>query len=97
MPRATVQRPQGMTPTQARFFDLLSDGLPHSRQELHSCLWDEQSSMKVIKFHLWGLRKLLKPLGMAILCELIYKYAIRYRLVILLPSARNNPPLASKG
>ncbi len=70
------------TPTQQKMLDLLSDGMPHSREEMFACLWDEESRYVAIHPHISLIRKLLPP-GEAIICE-YRKRSIYYRHVRLL-------------
>ena len=49
------------TPTQAAMLKILSDGLPHTREELHKCCGP--SSLKTIQMHLSSIRKKLRPHG----------------------------------
>lgn len=75
-----------LTPTQQRIYDYLSDGLPHPRKELQTCLADELSSLSALRFHLSLLRKKIAHKGEDVICE-IRAYRISYRLVKLLPVA----------
>lgn len=52
-----------------RMLNLLSDGHPHSAQELHGCLEDELGPVENIKAHLTFLRKVLEPRGEDITCR----------------------------
>ncbi len=76
-----------LTPTHKKMLALLSDGLPHSKLELHCCLWDDQSEINTIAYHISTLRQKL-PHGQAIVCE-FYKRAMHYRLVELVGIARH--------
>lgn len=58
------------TPTQLRIVQLLADGKPHSRKEIHELLWDETSDMTTIRYHISLARKSLALLGETIVCEL---------------------------
>lgn len=73
-------------PIQEQMRELLADGQPHTRAELHACLWDEEGPMKNIQPHITFLRKTLRPKGEEILCEL-RGYSICYRHVKLLDAA----------
>lgn len=73
----------GWTPTQQRMIDLLSDGMPHDRHELHACLDDPLSSLATIKFHLSLIRRIIRLRGEDIICEL-WERKIHYRHVRLL-------------
>ncbi len=74
-----------MTPTHQRMLKLFSDGLPHTRRELHACLDDELSALATIQYHISTLRKLL-PAGEAIDCVFVNR-RFCYRHVRLLASA----------
>lgn len=71
-----------LTPTQKRMYDLLSDGLPHSRRELHACLWDEMSRLATIERHLSTLREKLAAVGEGVMAV----NGVGYQLVRLLHS-----------
>jgi hypothetical protein len=74
---------KGFTPTQTAMLKVLSDGLPHSKAELHACLPDELSRPNSILRHLVDIRKVLRPRGQDVLCE--YRDRARfYRWVRLL-------------
>ncbi len=76
-----------ITPTQTRMLEVLADGLPHTRQELHKCLNDELSPLTAIHDPISKLRKVLRPIGQDIVCELApNKGGIKYRHVRLLGS-----------
>lgn len=79
------------TPTQKRMLDLLGDGLPHTRQALHACLWDENGPLSNIWSHVSLLRKRLRPLGRDIVCEIVNR-RICYRQVVLLPRETDLKP-----
>jgi hypothetical protein len=71
------------TPTHQRILMLLSDGLPHSLQELMECTDDgEFCSRKNIHTHLSMLRKKLQPRGEDIMCRRSGKDFL-YRHVLL--------------
>jgi hypothetical protein len=74
---------KGFTPTQTAMLKVLSDGMPHSKAELHACLPDELSRPNSILRHLVDIRKVLRPRGQDVLCE--YRDRARfYRWVRLL-------------
>ena len=77
------------TPTQQAMLDVLADGLPHTREELHACLPDELGNPRNVHHHLYPLRKQLRLMGQDILCEWV-NHRPRYRHVILLPAARSS-------
>lgn len=78
----------GLTNVQKKMLAILSDGLPHSRQELHACLSDDMGPLSNIQSHISGIRKVLRPKGQDILCE-IFNRTVHYRQVRLLASAIN--------
>ena len=65
---------------------LLADGRPHTRAELHSCLFDTYGPLTNIKAHLTAIRKQLRPMGMEVVCEVVNR-RICYRQIRLLPPA----------
>jgi len=71
------------TKTQRAILDVLSDGGPHPREELRQCLDDELASLAAMRVHLSELRKLLRPQGQDIICELRHRKT-HYRHVRLL-------------
>lgn len=68
--------------------DLLSDGLPHFKEEiLAKCLWDEDGGTTNVRQHMANLRKKLRPIGQDIVCVTNgNRYKNRYQHVILLRS-----------
>lgn len=74
------------TPTEQRMLDLLGDGQPHRREELHACLYDDLSVCSNIQPHLSRIRRKIRPRGLEIVCELLSR-RICYRLVRLVVSA----------
>lgn len=72
------------TPTQQAMLDVLADGLPHTFDELHACLLDDLSQISTIQFHISNLRKVLRPLGQDIICEVANrrKYYRHIRLLL---------------
>ena len=63
---------------------VLSDGLPHSREELHRCCLP--SGLKSVRDNMSRIRARLRPIGQDIICELVHR-KICYRHVRLLCSA----------
>jgi hypothetical protein len=57
------------TPTQRRMLAVLSDGMAHSREELHACLMDELGPVENIHFHISLMRTKLRRAGMDIVSE----------------------------
>lgn len=70
-----------LTATERRIFEFLSDDLPHTRQELHSCLPDELSSPAAVRKHLTALRKKLEHHGYLIHSVLGFRRELVYRMV----------------
>lgn len=73
------------TPVELKILSVLTDGKPHRRQELLESFGDEFTSRNNLNVHLTGIRKVLRPKGQDIICELRMK-AINYRWVRLLGS-----------
>jgi hypothetical protein len=61
---------KGYTPSQQRLIDVLSDGLPHDREELRQALGDDQLTNKNLSDHIILLRRVVRPRGEEIVCEL---------------------------
>jgi hypothetical protein len=74
------------TPVESRMLDVLSDGMAHTGDELHACLWDTDGDRSNIRTHLANLRRKLRPKGHDIVCIYIHGAAPRYRHVRLLKS-----------
>ena len=66
------------TPTEQRMYDLLADGLPHTRRELKACIDDELAELSAIKKHLTNLRKKLADRSEEIVC-VFHQRTICYR------------------
>lgn len=75
----------GFTPVQRKMMDILRDGLPHTREELHGCLYDEMGPVSNIRHHLTGIRKILRPRGEDVITELVNRNTY-HRWVRLLSS-----------
>jgi hypothetical protein len=75
----------GFTPTERRMLELLKDGKPHRREELHSCLQDDLADLSAIQPHISNIRKRIRNLGEEIVCE-FYQRSLHYRHVRLLSS-----------
>jgi hypothetical protein len=74
------------TPVQRRILAVLSDGMPHRKQELHPCLNDDLATSNAIQVHISAMRKILRPKGEDIVCE-YNKMTYYYRHIRLLQSA----------
>lgn len=73
------------TPTQQAMLKVLSDGMPHTREELHACLPDNLGALSNIRAHIANIRKALRPIGQDVVCEL-FRGTIHYRQIRLLAS-----------
>jgi hypothetical protein len=73
------------TKVEKRILDVLSDGLPHRKEELHPCLSDELGPVTNAQRHISSIRKKIRPKGEDIVCELVAR-RINYRHVRLLRS-----------
>lgn len=56
----------GFTQTEYRMLEVLKDGKPHAVDELHKCLWDDQSQRSAVRFHVSNLRTKLNKEGLEI-------------------------------
>lgn len=79
--------PVKLTPVQRKMLNLLSDGVPRTRRELHACLYDESGPLSRIQAHISGMRKVVRPLGEDIVIT-FFDQTICYRLVTLLKPDR---------
>ncbi len=71
------------TPTHKRMLKVLSDGMPHKKEELHKCLDDDLASVSCVRKHLSTLRSQLKKINEDVICE--YKdRSFFYRHIVLL-------------
>ena len=76
----------GFTPTEQKMLAILADGLPHTQEELHACLYDDLGRLGNIHMHISNIRKILRPCGESIICE-FFRRKRWYRHVRLLASA----------
>jgi len=51
----------------AAMLEILSDGLPHTKKELHAVCGP--SNLENVEVHITIIRKLLSPFGMDVICE----------------------------
>ncbi len=63
--------------------EVLSDGRPHPKSDLHACLPDQEGDASNIKVHLSHMRVKLRPMGKDILCVFLNRKKM-YRLVRLI-------------
>ncbi len=80
--KTVEESPLPFTPTQQRIVDVLSDGKPHRKQELVSCLWDELGNSSTVAVHICAIRKLLPP-GEDIVCVVRYQSAYYQHIRLL--------------
>lgn len=71
------------TAIESRIVLLLSDGLPHHRQDVLECLGDSQATLNNLQKHISNIRHKLRPRGHDIICE-IYRSKVHYRHIRLL-------------
>ena len=64
-------RSDTFTPTERAMLAVLSDGRPHPRGDLEACLPDALGSPANIHPHLTAIRKVLRPLGQDIICQVV--------------------------
>lgn len=68
------------TPTQRRIMDILSDGMPHPKEEIQETFYDPMAVSGAVRTHISYLRKKIEPTGFGILIEYV-NHGICYRLV----------------
>ena len=85
LPESSTLSNGKFTPTEQRILAILADGMAHTRQELHGCLYDELGGPGNLRVHICNIRKKLLRVGQTILCEL-YRGSPHYRHVRLLAS-----------
>lgn len=78
-PKRDLSFPDNLTPVEAQFYNLLSDGERHTKSALFALLPDQLSNMGTVRKHVCTLRAKLPPTRM-ILCEVAYQ-TIYYRMV----------------
>jgi len=72
------------TPTEKKMLEILSDGRPHRRKELHACCGPSSERGTVYR-HVSSIRTKLKPKGENIVCVLLNR-SVHYQHVRLLQS-----------
>lgn len=77
-----------LSPRLRSLHDKLVGGESVSRYDLHKCLGDDQAKLKIVRNEVSNLRKLLRPRGLDIVCEInpTGKHGIFYRMVRLMAS-----------
>ena len=78
-----IKEANGCTPVQQAMLRVLSDGIRHDPKELHACLPDQEGALSNIQMHLSNIRKVLRPKGQDVICELANR-RVYYRWVRLL-------------
>ena len=70
------------TPTQRKIFDMLLDGQPHTKKELHGCLWDDMNDDpdNCLKAHISTMRRIIGLQGLDIVAR-GHNGTTQYRLV----------------
>ena len=76
------------TPTQEKLLAILADGAPHLRQELLDVFDDPMPTRKKLTNHLMAIRKVLRPIGHDIVCQLLYQKCYYRHVRILAPLDR---------
>lgn len=65
---------------------MLSDGMPHSRDEMMTCLADDMASRSALRVAIAQVRGKIRPLGQDIVCRLHFQNKIFYQHVRMLNS-----------
>lgn len=73
------------TLTELAILRVLSDGQPHTKDELQKCLPDELTSASVVRAHVSNIRKKIHP-EQRIICEMRGNRRIHYRHVKIISS-----------
>lgn len=81
-----------ITPVQTRILALLSDGKPHLMKEIHEKTGQGGKVSNNVRFHICCIRKVLRPVGEDILCE-IWNRQAHYRHVKILVVRDNHMKL----
>jgi len=76
----------GFTKIETRIMSLLSDGMPHRRDEVLDCLGDKLAELSALHAHMTRIRKKINPKGESILC-VISGHRYCYQLVKLVSSS----------
>lgn len=88
-----------LTKTQRKVYDVLKDGAPHSKKEIHARVWGGvyDADLSNVRIHICHIRKQLPP-GLAILIDHArYGWCRAYRLVrTITPRKRKTTPLTSR-
>jgi len=79
------------TPAGQRMLRVLADGEAHDRTELHACLRDDLQPVSNIQMHVKDVRKVLRPRGEDVVCEL-RGYQRLYRWIKHLNGNKKAPP-----
>lgn len=69
---------EDLTQTERKVYNLLADGLPHAREEIHALLEDELSAMQAIKNHVSAVRKQVRKASYEIVFD---QRTLTYRMV----------------
>jgi hypothetical protein len=78
---------KSLRPVERKLLAVLADGLAHSIAELGECMPTGDGDMATVKVHVCRIRKVLRPRGEDIICEMNSR-RIFYRHVVLLAGRR---------
>lgn len=79
-----------LTTTQREIVRILADGERHEREDLTGTIvTDSENKLRSLSTHLSKMRKVLRPAGLDIICEL-FEQRIHYRLVRLVGRANDS-------
>ncbi len=76
------------SPTQQKILDVLADGEPHLFDDVLRGVGDPYMAMQTVFVHVSNLRRRLKLVGQAIVCEVDNRGRRYYRHVVLLPAPK---------
>lgn len=68
-----------LTGIQKKMLTILRDGQPHTKEELGTCLYDDQAPLSAIAYHIVYIRQQISPQQYEVVCR-----GGNYRLVKLL-------------
>lgn len=72
------------TPIQAKMLQVLKDGRPHTKEELHACLNDDLSPVTNVYMYITAINKKLRVSEQEIICDRREPGKSQYRWVRLL-------------
>lgn len=87
MPTEPLEQAQvRFTATEQRLLAVLSDGGPHTREQMMACLDDELADRSAIRVHLCRINKKLRVLHQEVVTRTAGQGGVRYQHVRLLAS-----------